>query len=345
MRSRLLVVAIGAGVLLGTPSSQALARDAGLAEEQALTEQPALGLLQAASLAGRTLTYTGTQYTAAWAEGGAGSSSLVEVAHDPTGGSELRPESATGADAPLMSATAFLDPRQVALLAASYDLVVAAPGRCTGRSTHVVEARRADGSLAGRFWIDTDTGLLLRREAFDDGQRRMRSSAFVDVQVSEAARAVPVALPPVERSADPGTVATLRSRGWQVPQTLPHGFTLFQTRLSSPLPGRNVLHLAYSDGLSTLSLFAQRGTLGTEPPPGFAAEQVADRPVWVRREVPERVVWSGAGRVWTVVSDAPPQEVRAAVGALPRDAAPRTGVLARIGRGLGRMAGMVNPFG
>ena len=125
-----------------------------------------------------------------------------------------------------------------------------------------------------------------------------------------------------------------------MPEQLPDGFRLFETR-----PSGEVLHLAYTDGLSTLSLFAQDGRLGSEAVDGFAAERVGGRPVWVRRAAPERVVWSGGGRVWTLVSDAPEDAVRAAVGALPRDKAPDDGLRARLGRGLGRLGGMLNPFG
>ncbi|MGI8535097.1 MAG: hypothetical protein ACR2K2_01110 [Mycobacteriales bacterium] len=147
------------------------------------------------------------------------------------------------------------------------------------------------------------------------------------------------------KAADAKSLERLRSDGWRVPADLPEGFRLFDTRLSAPSPGAQVLHLAYSDGRSTVSLFAQRGRLGTEPPAGFVAEQVGKRPVWVRRETPERVVWSGEGRVWTLVSDAPPDAVMAAVGSLPRDAARHGGLLARLGRGSARIAGMLNPFG
>ena len=129
-----------------------------------------------------------------------------------------------------------------------------------------------------------------------------------------------------------------------MPDGLPGGFRLFDARLSAPGEPEHVLHLAYSDGLSTTSLFAQRGALGTTPPDGFERDAVEGRPVWVRAGAPERVVWSGGGAVWTLVSDAPADVVRDAVAALPRDRAERDGVLARLGRGLGRLASALSPF-
>ena len=341
MTSRLLVVLVGAGVLLGPPSTLA---SPGVQESPGprATVRPeldALALLEDAARAGRSLTYTGTQYVATW-RGKESGAALVEVAHDATRGSVVTAPPAAGDDSVPMTAT--LDPRLLDLLAASYDLVVAAPGRCMGRSTHVVEAARPDGTVAGRFWIDRDSGLLLRREVFDERGGRIRSSAFLDVEVASGP---PTRDEPARPAAGGEPLDRLRSDGWLVPADLPAGFRLFDSRLSSPSPGGQVLHLAYSDGLSTVSLFAQRGRLGTEPPAGFVAEQVGTRPVWVRHEAPERVVWSGEGRVWTLVSDAPPDAVMAAVGSLPRDAAPRAGLLARLGRGSARLAGMLNPFG
>lgn len=328
---RALVAGVGAGLLVTTVPALA-GTDAPTATA---SEATALAVLDRAARAGRVLPYSGTQYVAAWQDGTTGAT-LVDVEHQPGHDAVVTAApTAGGPDVPAV-ATPALDDRLVALLARSYDLAVAGPGRCTGRDTTVVEARE-QGRVAGRFWVDRDSGLLLRREVYDEQGRRVRSSAFVDLEVGRARPQPAPALTarPVEQDA-----GALRAQGWQVPEELPHGMRLFETRLT----GDRVLHLAYSDGLSTVSLFAQKGALGTGPMAGFAAEEVGDRPVWVRREAPERVVWSGGGRVWTLVSDAPADTVRAAVAALPRDPAPRDGLLARLGRGAARMLGALNPF-
>ena len=342
-RVRLLVPLLGAGLLLaGTP---ALASPTGTH----VREREALDLLQAATRAGRDLTYTGTQVVDTWRGRDTGSA-RAEVHHDPVAGSTLD----TGAP---LAATAALDPRLLALLAAAYDLQVTGPGRCTGRAARVVTASRPDGTVAGRFWLDQRSGLLLQREVFDASGARVRSSAFVDLAVRSVSAGVSAGAAGTEAGAaaafpQASVLRALREDGWRVPRTLPGGFRLFDTALRTLRPGQHVLHLAYSDGLSTVSLFAQRGRLGTAPVAGFTAETVGDRPVWVRHESPERVVWSGGGRVWTLVSDAPPASVRDAVASLPGDAAARDGVgdgwgeqlRARLARGLGRLGGMLNPF-
>jgi sigma-E factor negative regulatory protein RseB len=230
----------------------------------------------------------------------------------------------------------------LARLSASYALSVTGPGRCTGRSASVVEARRDGGQVAGRFWVDRETGMLLRREVFDADGKRVRSSAFVDLDIRAAATPAPALAMATRSGAQrPSGLAVqrLRADGWLVPEALPEGFRLFETRRNG-----DVLHLAYTDGLSTLSLFAQDGELGTGPMEGFTPERVGGRPVWVRQEAPERVVWSGGNRVWTLVSDAPEDAVRAAVRALPRDEAQGEGLRSRLGRGLSRLGGMLNPF-
>jgi sigma-E factor negative regulatory protein RseB len=336
-RRRLLAAAVGAGVLLtGLPVLAVEDRGGTDAE---LAESGALALLERAAVAGRRLTYAGTQYVATWREGGS-DSALVELQHDPASGSVV-----TGADGPSQAAvaTAVLDPRMLARLASSYSLSVRGPGRCTGREASVVEARRPDGHVAGRFWVDRSNGMLLRREVFDASGRRVRSSAFVDLDVrsgsTSASYVAVTARTGFERPAQEA-VERLRGDGWLVPERLPGGFRLFETRRSG-----EVLHLAYTDGLSTLSLFAQDGELGSRRMDGFTVEQVGGRPVRVRRAAPERVVWAGGGRVWTLVSDAPEDVVLEAVAALPRDDEPDDGVRTRLGRGLARLGGMLNPFG
>ena len=368
-RARLLVLAVGVGLVLGaTPASAArnhvvvdqavgdqavgdqAARDHAVGDQAG--ERDALELMQAAARAGRDLTYSGTQRVATRRGSGTGSA-LAAVHHDPASGSTV------DTDEPLAD-TAALDPRLLVLLAAAYDLEVTGPGTCSGRTARMVTAARGDGTVAGRFWLDRRTGLLLRREVFDATGERVRSSAFVAIDVRPAAGAgqasPPDALPlastvralpqasTVRGLPQASTVRALREDGWLVPRTLPGGYRLFDTALRTPRPGRHVLHLAYSDGLSTMSLFAQRGRLGTAPVAGFAPETVGSRPVWVRHETTERVVWGGQGRVWTLVSDAPPSTVRDAVAALPGDLGHRDGVRARLARGLGRLGGMVNPF-
>jgi hypothetical protein len=348
---RLVVVLLGAGLLLaGAPAVGAPPRPVG-AEDAA-----ALRLLDDAARASRSLTYSGTKYVAAWRPGGT-SSTLVEVRHDPRRGTVVS-TSATAAregdDDGLVLAATRLDRDLLRVLADAFDLRIAGVGRCTGRDADVVEARRPQGgSVAGRFWIDRETGLLLRREVYDDDGRRVRSSAFVDLVLTPSAPVVAASnvrtlTSDVGATVPRSRLARLRDEGWHLPARLPGGYELFEARSrahgDADGGAGEVLHLAYSDGLSTTSLFVQPGSLGSEPPRGFAGREVAGASVWAHDGAPERIVWAGGGRVWTLVSDAPERAVAAAVGALPHDPPSDDGLRARLARGLSRLADRLNPF-
>lgn len=362
IRLRLLVLLTGAGALLAAAPAPAQAEAAGPADPsvQLGSEAGALALLTAAARAARSIDYAGTQYVATW-RGAVSTSDIVEVSHRAGEGNLVRPTGQAGVGRSMALGDGQLDLRLLGVLAETYDLVVADEQTCSGRAASVVEARRADGGVAGRFWLDEDTSLVLRREVYDRSGQRVRSAAFVDLRVAPAGLswggpALDASFVPVQASAPPSLPAdgagrdlppdeldVLRRDGWVAPATLPGGLELFAARHQDHA-GTAVLHLAYSDGLSTLSVFAQPGELGARAVAGHRRERVGRTAVWVRPAGTERMVWSGGGRVWTVVSDAPTETVRAAIAALPADEPARTGVLARLARGLSRLLSWINPF-
>lgn len=314
-------------------------------------------LLQQSAAASEQLAYTGTKYVAVWRPT-ATTSALVDVRHDAGGALSVR-LSSTAAPAEqdgLVLVRSELDGTLLGVLQDSYDLQLAGTARCTGRDADVVEARRpGTGIVVARFWIDRQTRLLLRREVYDDSGRRVRSSAFVDLQVQGAPAVSTVAVaatstPPGPAAADagepvpPAELDRLRAAGWPLPEALPGGFVLFDARSRTHGAQGRVLHLAYTDGLSTTSLFVQSGRLGAQPPAGFQGRTVSGRSVWVHDGAPERLVWSGHSRVLTLVSDAPDGAVAAAVAALPHDPMPAHGLLARLDRGAHRLVSWLNPF-
>ncbi|GAC1441703.1 MAG: hypothetical protein NVSMB55_10170 [Mycobacteriales bacterium] len=354
-RLRLLLVLAGAGTLLaGLPASAAgppaalhpaaVRPHADPAPGSATGQTHALTLLSAASTAARIRSYSGTQYVSTWHEDSA-SSSVADIRHAAAGGSvvAVRPTAGPEADA-AVTPTPDLDPRLLSLLAKHYILGAASDTTCAGRAAHVVEVRRPGGNVAGRFWVDTSTALLLRRETFDSAGRLVRSSAFSSLTVGPTSTETSTASPAAPAAAlDSSTVDSLRRDGWQIPAMLAGDLELYDARMRT-LEGKPVLHLSYSDGLSTLSLFAQRGSLGAGRMAGFRKQKLGHDAVWVRSSSPERVVWAGGGRVFTLLSDAPPDAVRAAVTGLPHEKAHHTGLLARLIRGLARVGSWLNPF-
>lgn len=351
IRLRLLVLLTGAVVLAATPALACVLpgavadRPTPLADQQAHARR----LLALAAHAATTLTWSGTQYVGSW-RAGTQTAAVLEVSHRPGVGSTVSsaPQGAPAAGDPASVVTPDLDERLLTLLAEHYALAVADDAQCAGRPVHVVEARRRDvagpGSVAGRFWLDEASGLVLRREVYDEAGMRLRSSAFVDITVTPPAVGDHDDLVGADRPDRGDPTAGLPDRGWDPPRTLPDGLELFDAQLRD-VAGGQVLHLAYSDGLTTLSLFAQRGSLRDRTWTGFRPERLDGTAAWVQPSAPERVVWQGQGQVFTVVSDADPTTVRAAVGALPRDPAPRQGLLARLERGLDRLGSWLNPFG
>lgn len=261
----------------------------------------------------------------------------------------------------------------VALLAAHYTVQYSGLDSIAGRSAFVVAVRRADGSLAARFWLDKMTMVPLGREEYDPSTALISDDLFVDVKFGSASipsqysamvndatqaplnniaamkaiaaastlsdvaspRAMPGAAstPWQELPATPTLITSLRGKGWALPVVLPDGLSLYSAAASGA-----VVDLGYSDGLFAVSLFVQRGNLAAAMP-GIQRVAVNGHVVYSLGHV---IMWSGHGFVYTMLADAPPQTVAAALDSLPHDAPP--GFWRRLGRGLGRMASMVNPF-
>jgi sigma-E factor negative regulatory protein RseB len=232
----------------------------------------------------------------------------------------------------------------VGLLVQHYSLSVVGSDVVAGRPVDVVAPPRPDADAAAhdvaRFWLDRSSGLVLRREVYDRRGRTTRASAFVQVTVGEATVSGDTAGAAWTATLDRASVARLRQHGWHCPATLPGPLTLVDARRGGE---QDIVHLSYSDGIATVSVFEQRGRLDEDGMAGHHRQAADGQSVWVRGEVPRRVVWSADGTVYTVVADAPERTVDAVVAALPHSAV-GDGPLGRLGRGLDRVASWFNPF-
>jgi sigma-E factor negative regulatory protein RseB len=274
---------------------------------------------------------------------------VVDVTHLPGQGTVLVEDADNGTpgraafSAALSGADSSRPNLLLGLLGQTYRLELGTGGLVAGRYAEQVVARRADGSVAARFWTDAATGLLLRRDVLSPDGRLVRMSEFVQLALTAAApRHLPVMLPALAgQSLSDSDLDGWRSRGWPCARVL-GGLSLFDAR-SEPGSAGPVLHLSYSDGLSTVSVFLQPGRLD---PAGLAAtsvETVGGEPVWVRSGVPREMVWSSRGYVITVVADAPHATVTAVVASLPHGVE-ATGGWARVERGVARVMSWLNPF-
>jgi hypothetical protein len=322
------------------------------------SDPEALRLLRAAEGAARTTPYQGTQFITSWSRSGMATTSLVNVTHVPGQGTGIHVQTTTGSAAghggqlfeadDSQQASGGLTgytPKMLDLLARNYAVVRAGEGQVCGRPTSVIEARRPDGSAAGRFHIDRQTGLMLRRELLDEQGREVTLTFFIEIQASvPKTRFVALALPqtvetPWAHELAGADLGALKTRGWPVPAALPGRLSLYDARqLDSHGP---VVHLSYSDGLSVISVVVERGTLDASSVAQWRKARRGGRTVYLRDTVQQRAMWASQGYVYTIFADAPPPVVDGAVAALPHGS---TGFWRRLGRGLDRLTSWANPF-
>jgi sigma-E factor negative regulatory protein RseB len=245
------------------------------------------------------------------------------------------------------------------LLARNFAVTLAGTDRVAGRSAEVVEARRAGGTVAARVWLDRRTGLVLRREVYDGAGRTVQSAGFLRLRVGGGRDGDPIAgdlaggaaeaafdgSPPQAWTASvpPAEAGALRAHGWACPSVLPDGLTMVDLRRGE-VDGAQVLQMVYSDGLTTLSLFEQRGRLDADRLQGFRAADVAGVQAWTRPGAPTQVVWQSGDSVMTLVADAPSDLAASVVAALSGPGAAPDGLVDRVGRGLARLADAMTPW-
>jgi len=98
--------------------------------------------------------------------------------------------------------------------------------------------------------------------------------------------------------------------------------------------------LDYSDGLSLVSVFLQRGHLKSRQA-GWWRTTLGGSPVYADDSAGQTFVWPAQGFVYTLVAAAPPQTVARVVAALPHNGSP--GLLGRVGHGLHRLLSWLIP--
>jgi sigma-E factor negative regulatory protein RseB len=349
------VALLAAGVILAVPTVVGVG-PLGWARSASSDGDPdAMALLERASTASDATAYQGTQFVTSWGTHGT-TTLLVDVGHLPGRGTAVEVRS-TGEQPGTRywtrsqkRATDLVQVGQVgdgalALLSRNYRVSEGGRAAVAGRPAQIVEAHRED-SIAARFWLDEQTGLVLRREVYDVNGRTTSASAFIEISMTAPRMSqVPPTLP--ESPKDEVTwdqLDEIEDDGWECPRSLPGGsMTLYEARRVTGDDGE-VLHLSYSDGLSVVSVFQQWGSLDPKGLHGYSKVATPDGPVWVREGAPTRVVWSADGTVYTVLANAPDDVVDDVVAAWPHEA-PDNGFWARLGRGLARVASWFNPFG
>jgi negative regulator of sigma E activity len=241
-----------------------------------------------------------------------------------------------------------LTAKMLSLLSTHYDVVYVGTGAADGRTARIVEVLWPDGALAARFWLDSITMLPLRRQLFDTQSHLVSQDDLAALKVGRAAAAGVKAITGAPATAKPwrdqlgsAQLATLRAQGWPtMPAVMPGGLTLFDVSESASAPGK-VLDVAYSDGLSDVSVFMQRGQLPPAPR-DWQPTDMAGHPLYVRTAGEPDLTWSASGFVFTVVGGAPPSVIAGVVGQLLHQ--PGNGFWGRMNRGAHRLLSWVDPF-
>jgi sigma-E factor negative regulatory protein RseB len=367
---------ITAAVLVGlVASGVALVSGLGLLTGGAGSQRPVVGpaqaaglkLLRAAAQACRSLPYQGVE-VAWWGRGSqaGGETSVVQVWHQPGGqaltqdpgaqvlthapaawltgrGQHHQPVWPLGSGGPSLDEAGMLgmSTQLVSLLAANYVVTVAGRGQVAGRPARIVTVRRPGGGVAAWFWLDSATSLPLRKEMFDARARLISSVTFAEVSVGrDAISGEPVPTARAWRTTlAPGQLARMRASGWPLPGPLPADLTLIGAKQSTT-PAGPVVDLDYSDGLSVVSIFVQRGYLPARLR-GWSRVALAGHKVYANDPDELCFAWSARGFVYTLIAAAPQQTVGQVVVALPHDDDP--GWLAQLKHGLHRLLSWVGP--
>ncbi|MEU0488165.1 transcriptional regulator [Nocardiopsis sp. NPDC006139] len=239
-----------------------------------------------------------------------------------------------------------LDERLLTTLERVYTVADAGIEEVDGRPAHTVEAVRANGTVAGRFWVDADTGVLVGGSVYERDGRDVLGFRLTDLEPGDRHW-------PEEATEDSpwGDVLTpdereeLRADGWALPENLAWNLSLIDAR-GTVHAGQRVVHAVYSDGLSQVSVFSQRGKLEEDARTGVRGGSVGTGTggtgvtpqhdtIFGGEGGRYHGMWQADGFVYTVLADAPEDLTASAVTALPGP--DDSGFWSRVHRGLSRL--------
>ena len=174
----------------------------------------AVRLLAQAAQAAIVTSYQGEEVVTRWSQGSSGSVLVSDIWHvsggqtvtqtlDAGASSSSQPYLSSDDDGRAPEGVLGVTVPLVQLLETHYVVAYAGAGSADDRTAQVVEARRADGSLAARFWLDDATKLPLEREVFDTAAHVISRDVFINVRFAKQGSAPAGSGPPAQPTRRP----------------------------------------------------------------------------------------------------------------------------------------------
>ncbi|WP_026927104.1 zf-HC2 domain-containing protein [Granulicoccus phenolivorans] len=215
-------------------------------------------------------------------------------------------------------------PSGVDLIARNFELQAFAGPKIAGRASTLVEARDGSG-IAGRWWVDNQTGVLLWQVTYGPGGQVQESAGWSRLLIagSEPATSTVSVAEPAQTLAQVDThsmalakAPELQAKGW-VCETSLGGLELIRLRGQEAQGDPAIVSSVYGDGVRTVLVHQQQGALAGAP-----AGSTWDPHLGAYRQsgVPTVLTWQSGDRVYTVVTDGAEDLATQMVRELPHEA-------------------------
>ena len=233
-------------------------------------------------------------------------------------------------------------------LRSGYRLTGADGGTLLGRKVTLIEAYpQSTGSAAartplGRWWIDDSTGLVIRQQVYDDAGRLTLSASYTELRTGgtddesgsvQLSTERTLAAPSTTAAFTTSSAGQLSSHGWFCHAELA-GMSLVTLRADDASTQPGVLHMVYTDGLSTVSVFERHGTL-SDAPAGSPWDPTLG--AYRRDAMLNTATWQSGDAVFTVATDGPTTLRDRVIAALPHHPPTEQSTMERIGAGWSRI--------
>jgi sigma-E factor negative regulatory protein RseB len=191
-------------------------------------------------------------------------------------------------------------PENIGNLVKYYRIKKLGDDRVAGRDTVVLDVKPKDQLRYGyKYWLDSDTGVLLKCDVLnedDDVVEQMMYTAFQDHDTAPESAFSEHDVADYKREQLDQERKVVDHPGWTVNE-LPPGFMRTQSTLRHNKK-TDSLHMIYSDGLASVSVFVETGDNGHHRLEGATSigalnvfgQKVGDAHVTVMGEVPEATV-------------------------------------------------------